>query len=212
MTNLIQNPGFADGKTGWTFHASGGGAFDVIDGAARLTVNAPGNNVQLYQHSLTLKPATRYRLEFNAASNDGNALSVHLHQHDAPYNSYGLGGYVVDLSPELERFSVLLTTPDAADDLTDGRLRFWFAPYAQAGTVYWLSDVSLTEAPEPTPEPAPGGKRRIHVAAERLAPGDVLEFRYVPPDKIVSTTKGDIDWDATPWRMVAIYANAEDPD
>lgn len=210
--NLIQNPDFTNNGEGWQFHSSSGGSFVAVDGAAVLTVTAPGDNIQFYQAGLILQPSTRYRLEFDAQSSKGDDLSVFVHQHTAPYLSYGLDGYVAGLSPETRRYATRFTTPDAT--AADARLRFWLAPYAQSGAVYTIDNVVLVEEPDGE-EPPEGGEpprrdRRIHVAMERIGPGEVLEFRYVSPDKVVSTPDGDIDWDATPWKLVATYeANSD---
>jgi len=198
--NLIQNPTF-DTLEGWHFHASGGGSAFADDGVAVITIDAPGDNIQLYQAGLALKPATRYRLSFTASGMRN--LSIFVHRHAAPYESFGLRGYVAELADEPRRFETYFTTP-AAGDLSDGRLRFWFAPFGLAGTKYWIEGVELVEA---GPEPVPGvtGRRVVHVIAQRLDPGDVLDVRYVEPGRIVLDGT-DIDWDATPWKLVAMYA------
>lgn len=215
--NLIQNPDFADGMTGWMFHASGGGSFAVVDGEARLTVNAPGDNVQFYQAGLTLKPATRYRLAFRASSNDGSNLIAFIHQHTAPYTSYGLNGPVAAAGVEPQLFETVFTTPDAAENLTDGRLRFWLAPYARARTVYTIDDVSLAEAadePEPTPEPEPlpDLSRQISVIVRDIPPGGSHEVRHVRPADLV-VRDGDIVWSETPFTAYILAAPGEpEPD
>lgn len=158
--NLIQNPTFRDNGEGWVFHASGGGVFVAGNGAAILTVNAPGNNVQFYQPGVAgLKPQTRYRVSVRVQSNDGSDVALYLHRHGAPYDTYGLG-HVVELLPrEPREVAVEFVTPDK--DVTNGRFRLWLAPFAQAGTIYTISDPSLVELteeptePEPPPPPPP---------------------------------------------------------
>lgn len=203
--NLLVNGDFSDGFTGWTFHAPKGSSFDIEDGRARLEVSGKGDNIQLYQAGLELKPRTRYRLSFLAAANGPHTLAVHVHRHDAPHGSYGLANYIADVGEDMKSFVTYFTTPD--DVTGEGRLRFWLAPYADTGSIYYIADVTLIEAPdEPLPEPGIRAQGLIHVIARTLKPGDRLEVRYVPPDKIKVDASGDIDWNATPWRMVAIYA------
>lgn len=202
--NLIVNGDFSDGFTGWTFHAPKGSSFD-IDGGAQLTVSGKSDNIQLYQAGFALAPATRYLLTFTAAANGPHTLAVHVHRNVAPHDSFGLANYIADVDREAKSFATYFTTPKGM--LEDGRLRFWLAPYADVGSVYRIGDVSLAKAvEEPLPEPERQPRRVIHVIARTIMSGDTLEVRYVPPDKIKVDERGDIDWNATPWRMVAVYA------
>ena len=204
--SVLVNGDFSDGFTGWTFHAPKGSSFD-IDGGAQLTVSGKSDNIQLYQAGFALAPATRYLLTFTAAANGPHTLAVHVHRNVAPHDSFGLANYIADVGDEPKSFATYFTTPEGGQ-LDDGRLRFWLAPYADKGSVYRIGHVSLVEAPEPEPlpEPLPRRKRVVHVIARELLPGDVLEVRYVPPGRIKVDGSGNIDWDVTPWRMVAVYA------
>lgn len=202
--SILVNGDFSDGFTGWKFHAPKGSSFD-IDGGAQLTVSGKSDNIQLYQAGLALEPETRYLLTFTAAANGPHTLAVHMHRNATPYDSFGLANYIADVDREAKSFATYFTTPKGT--LDDGRLRFWLAPYADAGSVYRIGDVSLVKAiEEPQPEPERQPRRYIHVIARKVMPGEVLEVRYVPPLRIKVDERGDIDWDATPWRMVAIYA------
>lgn len=202
--NLIQNPTFANNGEGWQFHADGGGTF-VVDGqTAVLTIKAAGNNVQFYQAGITLQPATRYRLRFHAWSSDGSALSVHMHRHTPPNDLYGLAGTVIDIGVEPLEFEVFFTTPESGP-LDNGRLRFWFAPFAAAGTVYRIAGVELVEAPaqptepepEPEPEPSPVDlSRQLSVIVRDIPPGGWHEVRHVRPADLV-VVDGNIDWTQT---------------
>ncbi len=199
--NLIRNGDFAEGREGWGNHRCG---LSVVDGAARVTVDEPGDNLQLYQAGIVPEAGTRYRLTFWASSNDGSDMGVYLHQHDAPYADYGLG-YVAWLGSERGEYSVEFMTPDVVP--AEGRLRFSFGKYAKSGTVYSIDNVRLEAVVAELPQrPA----RRIHVIAPRLEAGDEVEVRIVRPGGIVLTAGGDIDWDATRWRLVAVYAEYSD--
>lgn len=210
--NLIANGDFRDGYTGWSFHAPKGSTFNLeASGGARLTVSQKGDNVQLYQSGLSLKPGTRYQLTFIASSGGPHSLSVFIHAHGSPYEPLGLSNYVVSVGDEPKSFSTFFTTPELSSDSADsglptGRLRFWLAPYASAGSSYWFNHISLEEASGPVVEPpAPRPPRRhLSVLCPRLEKGDSLEVRYVPPEGLI-VTNGDIDWEATPWRLLAVY-------
>ncbi len=203
--SVLVNGDFSDGFTGWTFHAPKGSSFDIEHGMARLEVATRSDNIQLYQAGVVLEPETRYLLTFTAAANGTHTLAVHMHRNGVPYDSFGLANYIADVDREAKSFATYFTTPKGV--LDDGRLRIWLAPYADKGSVYRIGHVSLVKAvEEPLPEPEQQPRRVIHVIARTIMSGDTLEVRYVPPDKIKVDERGDIDWNATPWRMVAVYA------
>lgn len=151
--NLIRNFCFDDGGTEWRFYhndeSAKAGAFTLsVDkpfagtAAAMITLRASGSNVQFYQTDLALVPKTTYELAFAAYADGGEDMRVFLHQHGAPYTNYGLRANVVPLEPHWKYFTYTFTTPDRLV-MNDARLRFWFAPYAQAGTVYHIDRVLL---------------------------------------------------------------------
>jgi len=151
---LLMNGSFEAGKTGWSFYTNSSGQFDVIDAtyectkAAQLQVTQSASNVQLYQPGLKLDANTTYRLSFAARSNSGRDLAVYLHNHEAPYQNYGLSVNQVNLGTEWERYTVEFTTSGFADTVNNARLRFWLAPFAQAGDMYWIDGVSLVKVGE----------------------------------------------------------------
>lgn len=224
--NLIQNPDYTGNGEGWTFHAEGGGSFVVDAKTAVLSVAGASNNIQFYQAGLTLKPWTRYRLAFSASASDGSDMSVFLHKHNSPYTNYGLTDYIVELSAEMKEVEVYFTTPGQADA---GRLRFWFAPFAKAGTVYRLANVSLEEAtepepepepepdpepePEPEPQPDPPGylARQLSVIVRDIPPGGWHEVRHVRPSELV-VVNGNIDWTQTPYSSFILEGVEDEAD
>lgn len=160
--NVVQNPCFEDGTAPWHFYTNGWGKFytaaPAYDGtfAARVEIDSPGSNVQLYQSGLVLEPNQHYRLYFAAKSSNGREVSLYLHKHRSPYTNYGLYDEVVDLGTEWQQYAVDFSTNSKA--ATDGRLRFWLAPYDAAGTVYWFDNVYLlkvTDGIPPPPDPDP---------------------------------------------------------
>jgi hypothetical protein len=160
--NLVRNHSFEDGVTNWLRHTNGGDVSlgtdsSAVDGAssAKLTVNQPGTSLQLYQHSLNLEPNTTYSLSFSAKSSTGHDLSVYVHEHDEDYTNYGLGNYVANLSSSWQTFSTQFTTKGFSSTVNDGRLRFWFGPYDEAGDIYNIDNVVLTKGTTAPPEPTP---------------------------------------------------------
>lgn len=205
--SLVRNGDFQDGLTDWAFHAPPGSTAVVENGMAQLSVAATSDNIQLYQSGIVLEPETRYLLTFTAAASGPHSLGVYIHRNGPPYDPFGLSNQAVDVDTEPKVCMMDFTTPPGTT-LAGGRLRFWLAPYAAAGSIYRIGDVSLVKAVE-EPEPEPGeGRRVINVLCPTLVPGDVLEVRYAPPDRLV-VTDGDIDWIATPWRLVAVYAHTD---
>jgi hypothetical protein len=154
----VRNPGFELGTSPWIFFTTGAGTFTTAAGgyasphAGRVTIAAPGDNIQLYQHDLGLESRHQYRLRFRALSSSGHDLSVSLHQHAEPYTACGLEHRVLDLGTAWRQFEIEFVTPAFTATCTDARLRFWLAPYAAAGDEYLFDDVELTPiGPEPVP-------------------------------------------------------------
>lgn len=159
--NVVQNFDFSAGDAQWKMHTNGTAVFSVEDEAvcgpaATITIDQPGSNVQFYQPGLTLQANTTYLLSFWGKSNNGRNLSLFLHKHDPNYANYGLRDHEVDLSPDWQQFQIEFTTSGFSGEVNDARLRFWLAPHAKAGDVYWIDQVSLVpagDAPPITPLP-----------------------------------------------------------
>jgi WD40 repeat protein len=156
-SNILQNSCFEDGEAPWRFYSSGLGGFDTVtpafDGrfAARIEIRGRARNAQLYQYGLPLEPDQQYRLYFAARSNNGRDASLYVHKHGAPFANYGLNGEYVNLGTEWEQYVIDFTTNSLAGH--DGRLRFWLAPYATEGTVYWFDNVYLLKVTDGVPLP-----------------------------------------------------------
>ncbi len=163
-TNLIRNGDFEAGTGEWSFFTNAAGnLFTSAPGynaqwAAQVDIFADGSNVQLYQYDIPLEPNQQYRLHFAAYSNNGQNMSVFLHKHGAPYTNYGLNGYEADLDTNWKAYTIPFSTANFTTPVTDARLRFWFAPYDQAGTSYHIDYVFLekmTDSTPPVPLPEP---------------------------------------------------------
>lgn len=152
--NILANFCFTN-KWGWRFSPESAGQFALTAGnpfdgryAAEIRVVDPASPLQLYQKGINLQTKTDYELSFAAYSSDGSDLGVRIHKHSAPFTDYdvnygekgGLGR--VNLGTSWRWYTMVFTTPRSVE--TDGaRLRFWFRPYAQAGTVYYIDRVVL---------------------------------------------------------------------
>lgn len=149
--SILQNGDFEMGGTGWQTFASSSASFWTEPGyaghSAVLRVGAAGSNLQLYQSGLVLEANTAYRLTFMARSPNARAMAVTVVQHGAPYANYGLQMSEVDLTPAWTPYLLEFTTTNISDKVSDGRLMFWFAPFASAGDEYWFDDVVLIKIP-----------------------------------------------------------------
>ncbi len=160
--NILVNPGFEQGTTPWQFYSNGSATFSTVavPGASgtksgRISINTQGTNVQLYQAGLVLEPRTTYRFSFRAYSNSGHNLSVYLHKHTPPYTAYGLSGKVFNITTAWQQFSVDFVTSGFTNPVTDGRLRFWLAPYDAAGDKFSIDDAVLQKLIIAKGNPAP---------------------------------------------------------
>lgn len=147
-TNLISNPGFESGKLPWFFYTNGTGSFIVGSPAysgtksAKISLNTIGNNMQLYQTGISLKPNTRYKLSFAAYSSTGHNMKINLLKHTSPYTNYGLS-YTPNLTTSWQTFSTEFTSSGFTNNVNDARLRFYFVGFASAGDLYYLDNIKL---------------------------------------------------------------------
>ncbi|CAG1001504.1 Endoglucanase C [Methanosarcinales archaeon] len=146
--NIITNPGFEEGTTSWNFYTRGIGSFGVIqpglegNNSAQLALASEDSNIQLYQKGITLEPNTSYQLSFAAFSTRGNNVTVRLIQHVSPYNNYGLD-FTPNLSKSWQTFTTEFNTTGFTDIVNDGRLMFWFTPFATSGDTYYIDEIKL---------------------------------------------------------------------
>jgi hypothetical protein len=151
--NVIDNDCFERGRRRWQLQSEGAASLAVSSDnpfagrySAQVLIATPSVNDQLYQRGIALQPNTTYQLSFAARSSDGRNLSVWLHQHTHPYTNYGLRSQEFDLKSYWRYFTVVFHTPNLPQ-MSDARLRFWFTPYDQAGTVYVIDRVLLRALP-----------------------------------------------------------------
>ncbi|MCL7413615.1 MAG: Ig-like domain-containing protein, partial [ANME-2 cluster archaeon] len=145
--NIIQNPGFESETYPWIFYSSGKGTFSIVspgfDGSnsAKLALKKGGTNIQLYQTGVSLEPDTRYRLSFAAYSTTGHDMTVRLFKHVSPYTDYA-PEFTANLGKNWQTFTTEFTTKGFTGTVNDGRLQFWFVPFA-AGDTYFIDDIRL---------------------------------------------------------------------
>ncbi|MBW7959103.1 MAG: carbohydrate binding domain-containing protein [Candidatus Promineofilum sp.] len=216
--NVIANPGFENGVTGWSFFTSGSAGFSVVSdntsycgNYGRVSVTKAGNNVQLFQIGFPLKANTRYTLRLTARSSDGRDTQLFIQRHTAPNTHYGLAGVPLDLTPQWQTFEVEFTTKGFSGTTTDSRLRFWLTS-GVAGTVFDFDEVALVETanlgtPQPTSTPT-----RTPVATAVTSPTPTktsTPTSATPPpsgselvvfdwNKPVTTAQRGFPWDSPP--------------
>ncbi len=149
--SLLDNPSYENGKEEWRFHTSSAGSWNTVSDAfecnqaARVHIDQSGNNVQLYQVGFTLKADTRYHLSFAAKSSSGRDMGLYIHEHDNDYSNYGLAVQTVDLGTGWQIYNYEFNTKNIHNSAKDSRIRFWFAPHAEAGDLYMIDQVVLQE-------------------------------------------------------------------
>jgi len=159
--SVLSNGCFSRGNEEWVFYTNGAATADSVGGSPfsghvnRITFQQEGSNTQLFQSGIVLEPSSAYRLTFAARSSTAHDLQVNLCQHGAPFDNYGLSYWTADLSTEWTFYSVDFMTKNFASSVSDGRLMFWLAPYAKAGDVYMVDQVSLYRIPRVTTDVAP---------------------------------------------------------
>lgn len=150
--NLILNPGFENQKVNWIFYTTGKGTYSIATtnpyecaGNAQIAITTSGSNVQLYQKNFTLLPNTTYTLRMAARSSNGQNAQLFVQRFTSPYTSYGLNGYVMDLTSEWQVFEVEFTTKGFSSATSDTRLKIWLAPFDTNGTIFEFDDVVLVK-------------------------------------------------------------------
>ena len=91
-------------------------------------------------------------LRFDAKSDNGQDMTIYLHKHVSPYNSYGLNGEVANLTSTWQTFEYTFTASGFSGTTGDGRLRLGFN--WRTGT-FQVDDVSITPLGVATPTNTP---------------------------------------------------------
>jgi len=152
VVNVLNNPGFESGTTGWTFYSNASGGFTTVtpgyegNNAGRVTINTLGSNMQLFQSGISLDANTEYELSFYAYSTQSSDLRISVQKHGSPYTNYGLNLYTFNLTNGWNLYSVKFTTKGFASKISDARLMLWFVNNAKAGEQYFFDKVVLTKS------------------------------------------------------------------
>jgi hypothetical protein len=148
---LILNPGFEAGTTDWKFSSNvSGNQFRVVSDAGypcgqmgRVTINASGNNIQLFQTGLPIQKGQSYRLRFDGRADSTRNIGLFIHLHASPNTNLGLAVSKLELRNTWQSYDFTFT---ATDSTTNARLRLWFAGQS-AGSQFWFDNLSLTALP-----------------------------------------------------------------
>ncbi len=148
--NLLPSGDFESGTSAWAYYSLNGGSFTTptpgYNGTyqAQCTVTYASGNIQLYQWQVALEPSTRYRVTFSAYSAYGHDVTINIHKNESPYTSYDSNfSGVFDLGTTWKTFSYEFTSSGFSSPVSDARFRFWMAPYATNGEIYYFDDVKL---------------------------------------------------------------------
>ncbi len=180
------NQGFESGTGNWIFHTNASGTFRTVapgsgsSTAGNVEISSPGTNVQLYQTGFPLESGQQYRLTFQAYSNSGRDFSVTIQQHSPPSATFGLADRSFDITPSWQTYATTFTASGFTGTVTDTRIRFWLAPYAQGGDRYYLDNVVLEKvtagsSTQPSPHilstrPLPPARLQLFPLASGTAP------------------------------------------
>jgi len=155
MTNIISNPGFESGTTGWTFYTDGIGVFTADNVSpysgtndAKNVLTVVGTTSILYQTPLTIGATTAYRLKFAAYSSNSRDMTVRLIKHTAPFTAY-MPDYIPNLSNSWTHYSIDFVSTNVAPVL-DARFMFNFQTHANNGDIYYIDEISLQKISETT--------------------------------------------------------------
>ena len=162
VDNSVLNGSFEEDLNSWVYHNSGGGSASVssvdpqhCDFSAKLDFTASGNNVQLYQRTVTLDADTDYTFSFTAKASTPRTIKVFLHKHTSPYNDYGLGTITANLTTEWQTFTYNFKSKGFTGSVFNGRLRFWLVIAQPGDTMFFDNIIIQKEGVEPPQPVAP---------------------------------------------------------
>jgi hypothetical protein len=159
IVNILANGSFESGTAPWTFFTNGSGSLAIVSpgtegaSAAKVSITAPGTNVQMHQTGFALEANTKYTLKFDAYANANRNITVSLFQNVSPYANYGLNAQSFTLGTTWQNFSITFTTSGFSGTVTDTRFMFWLANEDAAGDQYYFDNVILGKGDGTPPVP-----------------------------------------------------------
>lgn len=165
--NILTNGDFSNGLSGWSSYSDTGVyQFYSQGGEAVITrvKSTNSSNSQFYQFGFNIKPATQYKLSFDARTNAPYdiVLPVVLHMHGPNYANLGLGYTPFTISRNVTKnYSITFTTVNTfTSPYTDVRFRYIVQSSSLPnGSSVYLDNVIIEEVtvatPTPTPSPTP---------------------------------------------------------
>lgn len=147
--NVLQNPGFQGGLTGWDFVGAASATVSVApegyrdSSSARISITSLNGPIELFQDNVVLNPDSGYSVSFAARSSSGHDCEVSVMKSSPPYTNYGINKTRIDLGTAWKVFSLHLDPGGMTAPVNDGRLLFDFGTYAAAGDVVLLDQVAV---------------------------------------------------------------------
>lgn len=136
--NILKNSEF-NGSSNWVFYTNAVGSFTTPSNIGQISLTTIGSNMQLYQYNVPITSGKKYKLIFDANSNNGKDLNFYLQQHNSPYANIGLSE-TFNLGTSKQTFAKTFT---ATKTENNSRLRIGFQ--ATPGTTYWIDNIELRE-------------------------------------------------------------------
>ena len=186
-SNLIQNGGFDNGGSSWTFYANtakGVTTTHEIDSYGRycVWVGSGGDkawDVKLRQGAVALKKGVTYDLAFEVVTSAGKTANfkVNVSQASTPYPAYSHTSQTALGTPGTKKISLTMMKDDNAAQL---EFHLGANPYNQ---YYCFDNVSLkardgTTPPAPTPAPSSGNAYGGSLAPSQAAADKVIADLY----------------------------------
>jgi len=159
--NVVTNPTFDDGTSGWDFFTDGNATFALGSPgyhkatSAKISILQSGSTTELYQGNMVMSPDSTYRLSFAAYSSSGHSIEVSVQKLTSPQTSYGLLLRQIELTTEWKLFTLEFKPENFLSPVNDVMLRFDFSRYGVSGDVFSLDQIRLNPVNSSPPPEVP---------------------------------------------------------
>lgn len=145
--SLVPNHRFEESTKGWFVSPPDAATLAVETGSleAHVAVHRADPNLQMMAMGVQLRQGVVHRLQFRVRSESGHRVAVGFVKHTPPFTPYVEGLRTFDLTSTWAEYSMLFTPSGVPGLVADGRLMFWFSPFATEGDEYYIDDVLLEE-------------------------------------------------------------------